>query len=82
MLKLEHVRFDPVRTAAWLAQRLGRDSVPFRAVSNPFVYSGLRWHCSRPVLDDAAQTNAAMERSDENTNQCCRCAPRQPPALP
>ena len=26
MLKLQHVRLDPVRTAAWLAQRLGRDA--------------------------------------------------------
>jgi hypothetical protein len=26
MLKLEHVKLDPKRTAAWLARRLGRDA--------------------------------------------------------
>jgi hypothetical protein len=49
MLKLDHVRLDSRRTAAWLAQRLGRDAaIRFRDELNRAIGKA-------PVIEDAPE---------------------------
>jgi hypothetical protein len=50
MLKLDHIRLDPRRTAAWLAQRLGRDAaIRFRDELNRAIGKA-------PVIEEGEET--------------------------